>query len=111
MKLLLIVVLAFGSVTAVAAQDTPKIQPTVDAQTVAVRYGNEVFELNPADSGVAIGYVDERNESIDGVTLVIILFVHDDHGWRAAGKLEGSATGDLAGAGVGDVLTLQILGN
>lgn len=94
-----------------AAQETPAPETRIElpAEVVEVRYGDEIFELNPEDSTLGIGYVDEVRDTAEGVILIAPFFVHDETGWRSAGVLSGSAEGLLADAQRGDKLVLSVL--
>ncbi len=109
-----IILLAIVSVAVVSAQDGTTVldgQITELRAAVTVQYGDAVYELDAADGTVAIGFVESRTATTEGATLDIVLFAHDDTGWRSIGVVTGEATGPLIGAVPGNVVTLSVVGS
>lgn len=105
-----IIVLTLLGIGVVSAQDGTTV-PTPPPAGVTVQYGDFRYELDAADGTVAIGFVEERTITTEGTTIEVVLFAHDETGWRAVGLVTGEATGPLTGAAPGQVLTLSIVGD
>lgn len=80
------------------------------AVVTEISYGDTLYQIGPDDGSLAVGFVSGRTTTTEGSTLDVVLMIHDSTGWRVAGVLTGEATGELASAVAGDVVTLSVIG-
>lgn len=114
--LIAVLVLVAGGGAALA-QDRGDGTTVIDGQVTELSvitelaYGDTEYQIGPNDGTVAVGFVVSRATSTERSTLDVVLFVHDQTGWRSAGLLTGEATGPLSQAVAGDVLQLSVIGD